>query len=245
MVGANAEILVVVGSYRAVDPPKGRLIFVGDVHGCYDELAEMLDRLKPAPDDVVVSVGDFVTKGPAADRCLDLWRARRYLAVRGNNEVKLLEWAEEHPMLRFVAMDPVLRRGDLLRYIRSWPYVIDFPAVQIAAVHGGFLPQMQVNAEEVERAKDAIVELRWIRRKNGDWKPVPKDRKKKDDVLWSEKWKGERFVLYGHTPLRAPKFDEHALGLDTGCVYGGSLTAAVWAGGQWKIESVKAKRKYA
>jgi predicted phosphodiesterase len=243
VVGANAEILEGVDSYRAVDAPSGRLIFVGDIHGCYDELVELLSRLSPSAADTVVSVGDVVTKGPAADRCLDLWRERGFLAVKGNNEIKVLSRAR--PVLRFFARDRVVRRGDLLRYIESWPIVLDFPSIGIAAVHGGFLPQMRVTAEEVERAKDEIVELRWIRRKNGEWKAIPKDKRKSGDVLWSEKWKGERFVVYGHTPLREPKFDARALGLDTGCVYGGTLTAAVFAGGEWSIESVKAKRKYA
>lgn len=243
MVGANAEILEGVDSYRAVDAPAGRLIFVGDIHGCYDELVELLARLSPVANDVVVSVGDIVTKGPAADRCLDLWRERGFLAVKGNNELKVLNRAR--PLLRFFARDRVMRRGDLLRYIAAWPIVLDFPAVAIAAVHGGFLPQMRVTPEEVEREKDAIVELRWIRKKNGEWQPIPKDKKKSGDVLWSEKWKGDRFAVYGHTPLREPKFDARALGLDTGCVYGGTLTAAVFAGGEWAIESVRARRKYA
>ena len=243
MVGADAEILDGVASYVALNAPPGRLIFVGDIHGCYDDLTEMLGRLAPASSDVVVSVGDIVTKGPAADRCLDLWRERGFLAVQGNNEVKLLSRAR--PLLRIFARDRVLRRGDLLRYIASWPIVIDFPSVAISAVHGGFLPQMRVTPETVERRKEEIVELRWIRRKNGEWKAIPKEKKKSGDVLWSEKWKGERFVVYGHTPLREPKFDAQALGLDTGCVYGGTLTAAVYAGGEWTIETVKARRKYA
>lgn len=243
MVGANAEILEGVASYVALTAPPGRLIFVGDIHGCYDEVQEMLDRVEPAASDLVVSVGDVVTKGPAPDRCLDLWRERGFLAVQGNNEIKLLGRAR--PLLRFFARDRVLRRRDLLRYIASWPIVIDFPSVAIAVVHGGFLPHMRVIPETVEQRQDEIVELRWIRRKNGEWKAIPKERKKSGDVLWPEKWKGERFVVYGHTPLREPKFDARALGLDTGCVYGGTLTAAVFAGGEWTIESVKARRKYA
>lgn len=225
--------------------PQARLIFVGDIHGCHDELVELLARVAPAAGDVVVSVGDVVNKGPAPARCLDLWRERGYLAVKGNNELKLLGRAS--PILRFFARKDrdVLRRGDLLRYLRSWPLVIDFPAFGVSAVHGGFLPDMAVSAESVAVAQDVIPELRWIRKKNGDWKPIPKDKKRRDDVLWAEKWKGPRFVVYGHTPVREPRFDRMALGLDTGCVYGGSLTAAVWAGGEWSTVSVEAKRWYA
>jgi len=226
-------------------PPGGRLLIVGDVHGCYDELVELLARLTPSSRDVVVSVGDFVRKGPAAAKCLDLWRARGYLAVQGNNEIKLL--AHARPILRYFAIEDrdVLRRGDLLRYIESWPLVVDFPQQSVTVVHGGFLPQMQVTEEEIERERDVISELRWIRKKNGGWKAVPKEKKRRDDVLWAEKWKGDRFVVYGHTPLREPKFDKRALGLDTGCVYGGSLTAAVYDGDEWTMVSVGARRKYA
>ncbi len=232
-----------MNAYRAVTPaPSARLIVIGDIHGCWDELAELLRRLDPADKDVVVSVGDIVAKGPDAVRCLDLWRERGYLAVQGNNEVKLLDQAT--PILRFLARDPVLRRGDLLRFITSWPRAIDFPDSGITVVHGGFLPHTSIGADEVERDKDVIHHLRWIRRKNGDWHPVPKEKKKKGDVLWTEKWDGDRFVVYGHTPLHEPKIDEFALGLDTGCVYGGKLTAAVWDGA-WTTVAVKAKRKYA
>lgn len=231
-------------AYRAISAPaSARLVFVGDIHGCYDELLELLDRIDPDPRDVVVSVGDIVTKGPDPARCLDLWRDRRYLAVQGNNEVRLLEDAK--PLLRFFASDPLLRRGDLLRYIRSWPRVIDFADQRISAVHGGFLPQMRVTPDEVERERDVVHHLRWIRKKNGDWQPVPKEKKKKGDVLWAEKWRGDRFVVYGHTPLREPKLDDRSLGLDTGCVYGGTLTAAIWTAGEWTTLSVNARHAYA
>jgi diadenosine tetraphosphatase ApaH/serine/threonine PP2A family protein phosphatase len=163
--------------------------------------------------------------------------------VRGNNEIKLL--AHARPVLRLFSGDEVLRRKDLLKYIASWPLVIDFPNERVAIVHGGFLPQMEVTRADVEREREVIPELRWIRKKDGAWKSVGKEKKKKEDVLWSEKWKGNRLVVYGHTPLREPKQDRSALGLDTGCVYGGKLTAAVLTGGEWTTVSVDARRAYA
>lgn len=250
MVGAHAELLD--GVARAVTvfqtrrtAPKGRLIAIGDIHGCFEELVELLGRVAPRADDTVVSVGDVVQKGPAAARCLDLWRDRGYLAVKGNNEIKLLDSAR--PLLRFLAREnrDVLKRGDLLKYIDSWPLVIDFPDAGVTAVHGGFLPQMSVSREDVERERELVHHLRWIRKKDGEWRYVPKEKRRKDDVLWAEKWRGDRFVVYGHTPLREPRFDKRALGLDTGCVYGGSLTAAVLQNGEWSTVSVPAKRTYA
>lgn len=248
MAGANAELLERMARpliRRAEVNPGGRLIFIGDIHGCFLELRELLDRIAPDGNDVVVSVGDVVTKGPGADRCLDLWRDRGYLAVQGNNEIKLLGRAR--PLLRFFVLEnrDVLRRADLLAYLASWPLVVDFPKERVTAVHGGFLPQMQVTAEDVEREQEVIPELRWIRKNDGEWRSVGREKKRKDDVLWPEKWRGDRFVLYGHTPVREPKRDKSALGLDTGCVYGGSLTAAVLTGGEWETVSVKARRQYA
>lgn len=245
MAGANAELLERVASdlvLQSVQVPAGaRLIVVGDIHGCYDELVELLARVAPADGDVVVSVGDVVRKGPAAARCLDLWRERGYLAVRGNNELKLLRKAK--PLLRYFVRDArdVARRGDLLEYIASWPLVLDFPEQNAAVVHGGFLPRMSVAEEDVERERDVVHRLRWIRKSNGAWTYVPKDEQKSGDVLWAEKWRGPRFVLYGHTPVRKPKFDRFALGLDTGCVYGGALTAAMLAEGEWSTVSVRAQ----
>ena len=229
---------------RVVDAVSdARIIVVGDIHGCYDELKELLDRIDPGPHDIVISAGDMVRKGPAAPKCLDLWRERGYLAVRGNNEIKLL--GEARPLLRFFARDPVLRRSDLLRYIESWPLVVDVKSRGVAVVHGGFLPDMDVTADDVAQERDVVPELRWIRKRNGVWTPVGKNKKRESDVLWAEKWKGDRFVLYGHTPLREPRRDPYALGLDTGCVYGGALTAAILERRTWRTESVPARRKYA
>ncbi|MCU1244604.1 MAG: serine/threonine protein phosphatase [Acidobacteria bacterium] len=223
-----------------------RLMVVGDIHGCLAEVEDLLGRLDPSPTDVVVSVGDIVRKGPQPARCLELWRERGYLAVAGNNELKLL--GRSHSLFRwFGGADDgeVLRRGDLLDYIRSWPLAIDFPDGTVAVVHGGFLPQTAVTPSEVAQQRDVIYRLRYVRRVDDDWQFVPKNEERDGDRLWPEVWEGDRFVVYGHTPLDQPRFDRKALGLDTGCVYGGRLSAAVHDGRTWKIVSVKAKRTYA
>lgn len=227
--------------------PRGRLICIGDIHGCYEELVELMDKLKPADGDVVVSVGDIVRKGPRVADCLRLWRDRGYLAVRGNNEEKLLRYARWGPF--GAVLDPadrsVLLHRDLVRYVDTFPVAIDFPDLAVAIVHGGLPPGMKLSEGSVRDAREQVVKLRWLRElPHSGWQYVPKGKQVPTDRLWSEIWSGPQFVLYGHTPVRTPKRDPFALGLDTGSVYGGELTAAVLGGGEWRIVSVKARRVY-
>jgi serine/threonine protein phosphatase 1 len=51
----------------------GRTIVVGDIHGCYDELMALIDKVKLQDDDRVVSVGDLITKGPKSKQVLELF----------------------------------------------------------------------------------------------------------------------------------------------------------------------------
>ncbi len=232
--------------YREAHRNGGRLVFIGDIHGCYDELIELLDRIDPTGRDVVISCGDIARKGPEVIRCLELWRHRNYLAVLGNNEVKLLQFADS--TVRRLLWFPdraILRRNDLLDDIRTWPLLIDFPREMLSAVHGGILPGTNVSESSIHRQRDVVYRLRYIRKVDGRWEMVPKGDEKPSDVLWSTVWNGDRTVLYGHTPLEEPRFDKKAIGLDTGCVYGGKLTAAIFDDGKWETVSVKAKRAYA
>lgn len=218
-------------------PRKARLIVIGDIHGCFGELKQLLDRLAPRAGDVVISAGDMVRKGPDPVACLDLWRDRGYLAVLGNNEEKLLGYGMLRRLFLPANDRAVLRRRDLIRYLRSWPLVIDVPAASAAIVHGGLFPQMHVRADDVERHRRDVVRLRYIRRTDDSWTRVPKGKEREDDVLWASVWEGDRTILYGHTPLTSPRFDPNAIGLDTGCVYGRALTAAVWERGTWTTVS--------
>jgi len=232
---------------QRIRPPRRRLIVIGDIHGCHEELIELLDRIAPDSDDVVISTGDIVRKGPDPVSCLELWRARGYLAAVGNNEEKILDLAAGTAARRLFAPPvdrAVARRTDLVEFVRSWPLVVDVPELNVSVVHGGLYPGMGVEEESIARVADDVTRLRWIRRCERGWCRAGKSKERQDDVLWSEVWSGPRTVVYGHTPLRDPRVDRFAIGLDTGCVYGGWLIAAIYDG-RWRFERVRAKRKYA
>jgi serine/threonine protein phosphatase 1 len=227
---------------------RGRVIVIGDVHGCIDEFRALLERIGPNDDDLVVCAGDLVRKGPRSDLCLELLRDNNYLSVIGNNENKLLGF-ENRGLIRRLFLSPqdrrVLRRRDLLDLIRSWPVVIDIPSIRASIVHGGLFPGMRMDERAIGEARADLIRLRYIRHIGNEWRRVAKGSETPDEVLWSEVWDGDRTVLYGHTPVEEPRVDRNAIGLDTGCVYGGSLTAAVYERGEWRTEQVCARRAYA
>ncbi len=217
-----------------------RHIFIGDVHGCFDELTALLARLEVSADDVVIAVGDLTRKGPAPDRCVELWIERRYRSVLGNNDAKMLARAKHRASRLFASRSDrrILQRRDLLEEIARWPLLIDVPEIGVLVVHGGMLPNG-------DHPREAALELRHIRREDDRWLMVPKGLEKPGDPFWSEVWDGDRIIIYGHTPREEPKVDRRAIGLDTGCVYGGKLTAAVFEkAGEWRLVDVRAGRRY-
>lgn len=224
-----------------------RHIIIGDIHGCIDEVRELLSRAAVSKGDIVVAVGDLTRKGPAPDRCVELWIENGYLSVLGNNDATMIERSERWPTRVFAkhADRVVVRRTDLIAAMSVWPLYRDFPKTGAVVVHGGVLPNASRFGPELV-PREAALELRYVRRNGTRWAFVPKGRQTDGDRFWSELWEGDRIVVYGHTPRREPKIDRRAIGLDTGCVYGGRLTAAIFERpGEWRLVDVPARRAYA
>src|SRR5262245_1378314 len=78
-----------------------RLLAIGDIHGCSTALRALLDTVAPQPDDLVVTLGDYVARGPdtrgVLDRLVELRESGRLIALRGNHEVMMLQ-ARDNPL---------------------------------------------------------------------------------------------------------------------------------------------------
>lgn len=221
-----------------------RTIIIGDVHGCFDELKELLSKLSLSAEDRVLSVGDIVRKGPDPVACLELWKERGFLAVQGNHETRVLD-RRGHLIPRYFSDDSrVLRRRDLVDWMREWPMFLRFPTERLLVVHGGVPPGGIESMSPTERQR-WLPRLRYLRQTEQGWQPVSKNDTAEGDRFWTTLWTGPETVVYGHTPRTALQREEYAIGIDTGCVYGNELTAAVLEGGAWSFVSVKAKRAYA
>jgi diadenosine tetraphosphatase ApaH/serine/threonine PP2A family protein phosphatase len=214
-----------------------RTIFVGDVHGCLDELRALLRLVEPRGGDRFVFLGDLVDRGPDSAGVVALVRSTvaRFagsVCVLGNHDKRWLRC-----LLRGVPTPQPLAPADE-QFLRSMPLFHRLPDIGWFAVHGGLFPQLLRHGpltsddarfpHPVKRRGDLMEKMAHVRRVSpqGDFMPLGKETT--DDAHWSESYDGrEGFVAFGHEPSRQPMRGPFALGLDTGCCYGWSLTAAI------------------
>ena len=203
-----------------VDPDSwGEIYIVGDVHGCRAELEQLLDELAVTPEDLVLFVGDLVRKGPDSAGVVELVRSRDNLVtVRGNNEQKLLDGSDSLPQLT----------DDDLSWIESLPIAARLPDTIV--VHGGVSP----NKPLADHGTRELMNLRAVPYDGPDERPY-----------WFEtRTEGPR-VFFGHTVLSEPFVTDWAVGLDTGCVHGRSLSYFDWradAVGSMPVETTYEER---
>lgn len=214
-----------------------RTIVIGDVHGCVEELAELLRACGHTSDDRVILVGDLVAKGPDSQAVVQFAREVGADAVRGNHEEHVLRWRRSsersldtlRPEHRKVAQS--LTEADW-SWLDSRPVWIRLPEENALVVHAGLVPGRPLEEQRVED----LLNLRSIT-------PEGRASKRVDDgVPWASVWKGPVQVLFGHDALRGLQRHPHALGLDSGCVYGRELTACLLP--ERRMVSVRAKRDW-
>lgn len=209
-----------------------RTIVIGDIHGCYDELRELLDKVALGADDRVVAVGDLIVKGQRSREVLNLFSEdRRFSSVLGNHDRALLRyWRGERvtlkPQQESARAQLAVEQERYAAYLGSLPPAIDLGKHLV--VHAGVRPDVALDAQSIED----LTELRTLGAERTSRKGTP----------WYEVYDGEKTVLFGHWPAPAPRKGRRALGLDTGCVYGYQLTAYVLETGE--LVQVQARRAY-
>jgi serine/threonine protein phosphatase 1 len=189
----------VEAQHRRIDADDYENIYVvGDVHGCREMAERLLDELDPSPDELVVFVGDLVRRGPDSPGVVDLVRSTPNLvSIRGNNEEKIVTGRRPAEGLSL----------EDIRWLRSLPTVLSWEGHLV--VHGGVHPGRPLTEQTVEDVQNTESLAA-----DGDGRPY-----------WWERYDGPHRVFFGHKVLDRPYVDDSTVGLDTGCVYGGSLTA--------------------
>ncbi len=209
-----------------------RTIVIGDIHGCFDELKDLLKLVEFEKGDRVVAVGDLIVKGDKNREVLDLFiQDERFSSVIGNHDRVLRQhWRGEPVRLtpaQKAARDELETNRDCYSaYLQSLPFLVDLGSHLV--VHAGVRPGVRLKHQMAS-------DLTGLRTMGAN--PA-----RKMGVPWYEVYRGRKIVLFGHWPAAAPRRARRAIGLDTGCVYGGRLTAYIIESNQFV--SVPARRPY-
>ncbi|WP_456695426.1 polynucleotide kinase-phosphatase [Aeromicrobium sp. P5_D10] len=233
---------------------------IGDVHGCRTELEELLQSLGYAlvrddqdrPVDAwhpdgrqVVFVGDLVDRGPDSPGVLRLAmgmvRAGHGLCVSGNHEAKLLRALDGRAVKLSHGLETTMAQleaesDDFRKDVRSFVdgliahYVLDEGRLVVA--HAGLKESYHGRASGRVRSFALY----------GDTSGETDEFGLPVRYPWAEEYRGQATVLYGHTPVPHTEWINNTMCLDTGCVFGGALTALRYP--EREIVSVPAREVY-
>ncbi|HYF77264.1 MAG TPA: polynucleotide kinase-phosphatase [Symbiobacteriaceae bacterium] len=232
----------------------GPFDIIGDVHGCGDELRALLGRLGYQPDGEgfahpdgrkAVFLGDLVDRGPDVPGVLRLVMAMveagNALCVPGNHDLKLVRKLKgkdvqvRHGLAESLAQleqeSPEFRRRavDFLDGLTSH-YVLDGGRLVVA--HAG-LPEA-MHGRGSGKVRDFCLYGETTGETDEFGLPVRYN--------WAADYRGQATVVYGHTPVLAPEWLNRTINIDTGCCFGGRLTALRWP--EKELVSVEAAQVY-
>jgi len=204
-----------------------KLLLIGDVHGCLDELNDLLDLVNSSYNQsqyLPVFVGDMINKGPKNVETLQRVRQMEHFAVRGNHDAAVLQqvlMSQKHSEYQLPPRYQWTKRlvADDIEYLKELPYTISLPDFNAIVVHAGLVPNVSL---EEQKISDMIVMRNLVEAENGTFKSAELPNEGKP---WASQWNGPEHVFFGHDARRKFQQYPYSTGLDTGCVYGFDLTA--------------------
>jgi protein phosphatase len=240
----------------------GPFDIIGDVHGCATELETLLERLgyevawdsdvdgrrarvTPPAGRKLVLVGDLVDRGPRTPDVIRIAMAAMEsgacFVVQGNHDNKLLRWLDGrnvkigHGLQE--SIDQLATESDAFKS-RTRAFLYDMRSHywldggRLAVAHAGLKEVM------IGRGSPAVRDFALYGETSGEIDdyglPVRAD--------WAAGYRGKTAVVYGHTPVPEAEWVNNTICIDTGCVFGGKLTALRWP--ERELVSVPAARAY-
>ena len=238
----------------------GPFDIIGDIHGCYDELLELLAQLGYSPDAQagirhpdgrrVVFLGDLVDRGPKIVETVNLVQrmveAGQALCVPGNHDIKLARYLRgknvqiSHGLAESIAQIEALPEEERTSWRNAYLSFAD-GLVSHYVLAGGALVVAHAGMKEAfqGRASGRVRDFALFGETTGETDefglPIRYN--------WAADYRGQAAVVYGHTPVPAADWLNNTINIDTGCVFGGSLTALRWP--ERKLVSIAAHQTYA
>ncbi|MDF0727939.1 bis(5'-nucleosyl)-tetraphosphatase PrpE [Cytobacillus sp. S13-E01] len=218
------------------------LDIIGDIHGCYDELLELLDRLGYVWNDSIpvhpngrklAFVGDLPDRGPKSLEVINLVyelvvKHHDAYYVPGNHCNKFYRFlkgskvqithglettAAEYEALSTREQKKVRNKFTTLYDKSPLYHQLDNGGVVIA--HAGI--REDYIGRDDKKVKTFVLYGDITGEKHDDGSPVRKD--------WAQQYNGKAWIVYGHTPVKEPRIINNTINIDTGAVFGNNLTA--------------------
>ena len=248
---------------------KNKTFVIGDVHGCICELQELMEKLSPSTQDRLIFIGDLIDRGPdslAVVRTVVQWSKQlKVQLILGNHEEKFLRYMQHirtgsgrEKEMQGIKEFPTLLDGlgdEELRFLEAAYYTLHLPESNTLLVHGGLwqsidfpLPVTFEFGENHKVDKKRLALLTMTRYLNAEGNFLALGQEKIGDSFWAEEYHGQwGHVFFGHQPFLQAELKKfpHATGIDTGCVFGGWLSAVEITGEAVKSHSVSARKIYA
>ncbi|KUP07539.1 bis(5'-nucleosyl)-tetraphosphatase [Bacillus coahuilensis p1.1.43] len=217
-----------------------KLDIIGDIHGCLDEFTKLTKKLGYQwingiplhPTRTLAFVGDLTDRGPNSVGVMEvvyqLWKEGRGIYSPGNhcnklyryllgNGVKVVHGLETTvgELERLSEQEFILVKEHFIELYEQNPlyHVLDDGNVVIA--HAGI--KEEDIGKQTNYVKTFVLYGDITGEKNSDGTPVRRD--------WAKHHNGDTWIVYGHTPVKQPRFINRTVNIDTGCVFGGVLTA--------------------
>ncbi|MCX7990629.1 MAG: serine/threonine protein phosphatase [Proteobacteria bacterium] len=197
-----------------------RIFAVGDIHGLCEKLMELINKIPLEDEDLLIFLGDYIDRGDENKKVIDyliqLKKNRRdglTVFLKGNHEVMFLDYLQGRNIELFFynggreTVKDYTSNGELfipedhLDFFKNLlPY---YETESYIFVHGGLKPGVSLDNQSED-------DLFWIR----------------GDFIFSDYNFGKK-IIFGHTPSKTfmPYYDKYKIGIDTGAIYGGTLSA--------------------
>jgi serine/threonine protein phosphatase 1 len=196
-----------------------RYLVVGDIHGCYDEFRELLDKAGLGWDDPIIAIGDIVDRGPDSAGVLRFFQQTpNARSLKGNHEDKHVRSfrGEAEPALSQVLTRRHIGEADYpaaVTFMEAMPHYLDLPDALL--VHAFYEPGVPLSRQRDEMLIGREGAQEQLRKWGGLWE-------------WYKHYDGTKPLIIGHKDYSGEKqpfvYQDRVYGIDTRCYENGALT---------------------